>query len=68
MAGRERNVALGGAMGQMPQSAGFRRDPREHARSGKKKGQPRTVGLYLLVEGAATYRKSVSKPVILVTP
>src|SRR5690606_26327047 len=30
-AGRERNVALDGAMGRMPKSAGFRRNPREHA-------------------------------------
>jgi len=31
MAGREGKVALGGTMGRMPKSAGFRRNPREHA-------------------------------------
>jgi len=37
-------------------------------RSGIKKGQPRTVDLRYLVEGTTTYRKTVSKPALLVTP
>lgn len=41
MAGREWKVALDGAMGRMPKSAGFRRKPREHAGVGAT-GQEKT--------------------------
>jgi hypothetical protein len=34
MAGRERKVALDGARGRTPKSAGFRTNPREHAGTG----------------------------------
>ncbi len=49
-------------------SAGTPDNTREPARSGKKKPQLITVGALVLVEGTTTYRKSVSKPVTLVTP
>src|SRR5690606_22180658 len=52
-----------GAIGRMPKSAGFRRNPREHAgvgAIGKKKPQPRTVGVSLLVEAAGIEPASAS--------
>ena len=64
MARREWNVARSGQFGRLPKSAVVRRNPheyagtgastREPARSGKKKPQPRTVGVLLLVETAST--------------
>ena len=48
--------------------AGTRASTREPARSGKKKPQLITVGASVLVEGTPTYRKTVSKPALIVTP
>jgi hypothetical protein len=42
---RERNGALKGLYTQVTKSVGSRRNPRKHAGSRNKKGQPRAVGL-----------------------
>ena len=47
---RERNGSEMGETTGGRKSAGIRRSPGEHARARKKKGQPRTVDLYILVE------------------
>lgn len=49
MARRERNGAEMGETTGGRKSAGFRRNPREHAGARKKKGQQRTVDLCVLV-------------------
>ena len=48
---REWNGPKNGLPGQKAKSAGFRRNPREHAGPGNGKGQPRAVGLDDLVDG-----------------
>jgi len=52
MGGRERNEVLNDQSGVEVKSAAFRRNPRIHAGTRKKKGQPRVVGLCELVEAA----------------
>jgi hypothetical protein len=47
---RERNRALNERRCRVAKSAGVRRNPRKHAAARKEKGQPRVVGLYILVE------------------
>jgi hypothetical protein len=42
---RERNWAWNGQPGEVAKSAGSRRNPRKHAGTHNKKGQPRAVGL-----------------------
>jgi hypothetical protein len=49
---REWNRALNEPPAQQANSAGTRRNPRKHAGPRNKKGQPRVVGLYELVEGS----------------
>ena len=49
-------------------SAGTPNNTRELAQIDKKKPQLITVGASVLVEGMKTYRKTVSKPALLVTP
>ena len=49
-------------------SAGTPNNTRELAQIDKKKPQLITVGASVLVEGTPTYRKTVSKPTLLVTP
>ena len=49
-------------------SAGTPNNTRELAQIDKKKPQLITVGASVLVEGTPTYRKTVSKPALLVTP
>ena len=49
-------------------SAGTPNNTRELAQIDKKKPQLITVGASVLVEGTTTYRKTVSKPELLVTP
>ena len=49
-------------------SAGTPNNTRELAQIDKKKPQLITVGASVLVEAAVTYRKTVSKPALLVTP
>ena len=48
--------------------AGTPNNTRELAQTDKKKPQLITVGASVLVEGTPTYRNSVSKPALLVTP
>jgi len=57
---RERNVAGRRRGDWRRKSAGIRRSPREHAGARKKKGQPRTVDLYVLV-GRRLSNKSRNK-------
>ena len=54
MAGREGKVALGGTMGRMPKSAGFRRNPREHAGTGaiRQEKTPTENGWGFIIGGA----------------
>ena len=59
---RERNGALNGVLGQQAKSAGFRKNPRKHAGSRNKKGQPRAVDLYILVEAARIEHASAARP------
>ena len=47
-----------GLCAQVTKSAGTRRTPRKHAGLPKEKGQPRAVGLGLLVEVGGNERKS----------
>jgi hypothetical protein len=49
---RERNGAWNGQPGEVAKSAGSRRNPRKHAGTRNKKGQPRAVDLCELVEGS----------------
>ena len=49
-------------------SAGTPNNTRELAQIDKKKPQLITVGASVLVEGTTTYRKTASKPALLVTP
>ena len=49
-------------------SAGTPNNTRELAQIDKKKPQLITVGASVLVEGTPTYRKTVSKPALHVTP
>ena len=49
-------------------SAGTPNNTRELAQIDKKKPQLITVGASVLVEGTPTYRKTVSKPALIVTP
>jgi hypothetical protein len=62
MARREWNVAQSGQFGWLRKSAGTRTSTRELARSGKKKPQPRTAGVSLLVEAAGIEPASASTP------
>lgn len=59
MARREWNVARNGQFEWLPKSAGPP-TTRGNRGSDKKKPQPRTVGVLILVEGASTWRKTAS--------
>jgi hypothetical protein len=68
MARSERNPGLERVDGRLSKSAAFRGNPQEYKAFRHEKGQPGGVGLVVLVEGTPTYRKTVSKLALLVTP